>query len=119
MMHTGVFNGEVRHLLYISLSFPKKLFETHPHLLDFRNVIPLTNRQPELSRPVDYHVGDVNCLQLGVGRPGDVIEIEEFLDCGEHGCDRVPRVLICLLDDVLPFQKLVRHQQTVCFLEGA
>ena len=75
------------------------------------------NRQPKLARPVDYHVGYVDCLQLCVGRPGDVRKLNEFLECGEHGCDKVARVVICLLDNVLPFQKLMRHQLTVVVLK--
>ena len=82
MMHTGIFNGEVGLLSQLLVRFPEILFEPHPRLLDFRHVIPLMNLQPKLARPVDCHVGNVNCLQLGVERPGDVSELKELLDYG-------------------------------------
>ena len=49
--------------------------------MDYQHAIPLAIRHPELARPVDDHVGDANCLQLGVLRPSDVSDLEEFLDC--------------------------------------
>ena len=66
MMHAGVFNGEVGQLSQLSVICPEKYFEPHPRLLYFQHAIPLVNFHPELVRPVDDHVGDVNCLQLGV-----------------------------------------------------
>ena len=80
-------------------------------------MIPLTDCQPELACPMDYHVGNVDCMQLCVGRPCDVRELEEFIDCGEHGCDQVAQVLLRILDHLLPFQKLVQHQLTIVFLK--
>ena len=117
MMHTDIFNGEIRILSLLLVVFPEKLFEPHPRLLNFWNAILLPNRQPKLFCPADYHVGDVNCLQLGVGRPGGVSKLEELLDCGEQGHDRVARVVISLPDNVLPFHNLVWHQLTVVFLK--
>ena len=116
-MHTVVFDGEVRHILQLSVRCPKKLFESHPRLLDFRHAIPLTNRQPELACPVDYHLGNVDCLYLCSVHPYDVRKLKDFLDCGEYGRDQVARVVICLLEDILPFQKLVQHQLTVVVLK--
>ena len=72
MMHSVVLNGEVGRLSQILVSCPEKLFETHPRILDLRHAIPLANRQTELDRPVDYHIGNVNRLQLCVGLPSDV-----------------------------------------------
>ena len=66
MMHTCVFNGDIRRLSQLSVRCPKKSFEPHPRLLYFRHAIPLANRQPKLARPVDYYVGDVDCLKLRV-----------------------------------------------------
>ena len=85
--------------------------------MDFWNAIPLTNRQPKLACPVDFHVGDVCCLHLCVGHPGDVRKIEGFLYCVEHGRDWVVQFVIFLLDYFLPFQKLVRNQLTAVVLK--
>ena len=54
---------------------------------------------------------------LCIGCPRYVVELEEFLDCGEHGRNWVVRVVNCLLGDVLPFKYLVRHQLTVVVLQ--
>ena len=99
------------------MRFLEKLFDPHPNLLDLWHAIPLANFQTELARHVEYSVGDVNCLQLVVWRTGNAIKIEKLLDWEEYVCDWVARVVIRLLDDVLLFQKLVRHQLTVVFLE--
>ena len=117
MIHTGVFNGEVRRLSLISVSCPKKLFEPQQCLLDFRHAIPLLNYQPKLACPVGDHVGDVNCLKLGVSRTGDVRKLREFLDCRYYGCKWVARVAMRLLDYVLPYQKLVHHEMTLVCLK--
>ena len=94
----------------------RKLFKLHPHLLYFRHVIPFANCQPELARPVEYDVGNVDRLQLFIRCPLDVSKLEEFLDCGEHGRDWFSRVVNCLLDNVFLFKELVRHQLTVVVL---
>ena len=72
MMHTGVINSEVGRLSQLLVICPEKLFEPHLHLLDCRHVIPLANRQPEIACPVEYDVGDVDCLYLCVRCPYDV-----------------------------------------------
>ena len=66
---------------------------------------------------MDYHADNMDCLQLCVGCPGDFREIKEFLDYGEHSRDWVARVVIRLIENVLPFQKLVRHQLAVAVLK--
>ena len=40
-----------------------------------------------------------------------------FLDCGEHGRDRVARVVNCFLYNILPFKELVRNQLTLVSLQ--
>ena len=60
MMHTCVFNSEIILLSQLLLSCTEKLFELHPRLLYFWHAIPLANRQPVLSRVVDYYVSDVD-----------------------------------------------------------
>ena len=66
---------------------------------------------------MDYHVVNVDRLQLCVGHPGDVSKLEEFFNCREHDRDQVTRVVIRLLDNNLPFQKLMRNQLKVVVLK--
>ena len=113
MMHTRVFDSEFGHLSQILVRCPKKIFKSHPRILYFRHAIPLLNCQPELACPVEYCVGDVDRMYMCARCTCDVIKLEELLDCGEHGCDRVAWVVNSLLDDVLPFKDLVSHQLAV------
>ena len=66
MMHTCVFNGDIRRLSLLSVRYLEKMFESHLRLLYFWHVVPLANRHPKLSRPMDYYVGGADFLKLRV-----------------------------------------------------
>ena len=104
MMHTRVFNSDIRRLSQLSVRRPEKLFKTNPCLLHFWNAIPLANRQPGFARLVEYDVSDIDCLELGKRCNRDVGEIKELVDCEEHVCDWVALVVIFFIHDVFPFK---------------
>ena len=64
-----------------------------------------------------YEVVNVDSLELCIRFPHDVSKLEEFIYCGEHGRERVVRVVNRLLDNVLPFKDILRHQLTVVVLQ--
>ena len=64
-----------------------------------------------------YEVVNVDSLELCIRFPHDVSKLEEFIYCGEHGREQVVRVVNRLLDNVLPFKDIMRHQLTVVVLK--
>ena len=66
---------------------------------------------------MEYDVGNIDQLELCIQCPRDVRELEEFLECGEHSCDWVARVVNHFINNVLPFKDIKRHQLTVVFLK--
>ena len=72
MMNTRVFSGDIGCISQLSMRRPEKLFKLHPRLLYCRHEIPLVNCQPELACTVEYDVGDVGRLDMGVRCPRDI-----------------------------------------------
>ena len=66
---------------------------------------------------MEYAVCDFDRLDLCIRCPRNVSELKKFLNCGEHSRYWVVLVVICPLDDVLPFKEIVRHQMTVVVLQ--
>ena len=93
VMHSRVFNGEIGRISQLSVRHTNKLLKTNPRLMYCRNAIPIANRHPELDRSLEYDVSNIYCLELCILYPRDVDKLEEFLDCREHGRDRVARVV--------------------------
>ena len=98
---------------------PKKMFKSNPDLLNCCHTITLANHQPKLACPVNNHIRDVQGLELGIRCSGDVGQIKNFYDDGKYGRNWVPRMVCCLLDDVLALYKFVGHQLTLVLLEAS
>ena len=117
MLHSIFFNGEVGFLFYLSIFSPKNLFESNPRLIYCCHAIKPANIQSEISLSFNNYISNIHGLKLCVQSLGDVSKLEEFLDGGEYGRDRILKMVCHILDNVFAFKKLVGDQLTVVVLE--
>ena len=94
----------------------KELFKSNPRLLNCCHVISLANCQSKLDRLVNKHIHDIQVLELGIRRSGDVGNPENLFDGGKHSRGWVSRMECHLIENVLALKKFLGHQLNVILL---
>ena len=95
----------------------KNLFESNACLLECCHAIPLVDCQSDLSCPVNKNISNIHVLKLCVLSPVNVRKLDGLFNSREYSHDQIPMMVVCLIDDVFAFKKLMGNQLTVVVLE--